>query len=177
MTVSVIIWKINVAMTLKSLYWKPKKHNPQGEYWHGIERHLCIPRSKLLKYFNDDGNVRTDLNIHKVCNGEFSVRYNADNDENAVCGKVTKETITFCRWLYDQMKLHKDISIWAMADEYMIFLDRMEKEIKKKDIYVVRYCYSGLPDLPGHIMMGVAAQIWPRFQLAGFDHCYDDYER
>lgn len=165
-----------VAMTIKSLLWKPKKNNPQGEYWHGIGRHLCIPRNRLHEYFDENGNVRSDLDIHKVCRGEFSMRYTSDHDENVVCGKVTKETITFGKWLYEQMTLHKDTSIWAMSKEYMVFLNRMENEIKKKDIYVVRCCYSGLPDLKGNIMMGEGRMIWPRLQKAGFDYCYDDIE-
>ena len=159
----------NVAMTLKPLYWIPKKKNPRGEYWNGVRACRCIPRSKLGKYFDDAGNVRKDLNIHNICKGEFTDVFESNT---AVCGQITKETIAFCKWLFKEMSEKKDNSIWALNDEYMYFINRIENEIKKKKLYVMYFSYDGECTQDGMIFLGTGDYRWPRIKEGGFDYCY-----
>lgn len=165
----------NIALTLFPLDYlvNPRTKKAHLENVYGF---FCISKKKIFTYFNKDGTVKNDLNINNLLKSSLSSQSYPDSSlakRKILCGKVTSETIKFCKWIYTKLVQKRNTSAWALKGEYNRQIKYIENELKNgKEIYIVVLATSG--ELKGDVIeIPHDCENWFKVLTdAGFKHCY-----
>ena len=136
------VWFRNyTALTVGGLdFW-----NQDGSQLLAICGGHCIRNNHLNRYFDKDGNLRTDLDFNKVCE---DIRWHYDGEPNVGqrnCCRVTDKTVQFSEWLFNQIRLNsifwKDTRYgYDCEKEFPEALQKV-KDALQQGLYVY-YCFA-----------------------------------
>lgn len=157
------------AMEIKYSDWS----NKQYEWiYNFIPAGICIDDEELGKWFDANGEVRSDLNILEVIpklswNTEDGMSENEDIVyERRLMGKVTDKTLKFTKWLHDKVvELYGAEAAGYYSDSKIKPEDQLaeyEKNLTEgKKLYLTRFSYEGDAMCYGHIYIA-ETENWKR---------------
>ncbi len=133
---------------------------------------ICVDDEELDKWFDANGEVRSDLDIFEVIpklswNTEDGMCENEDIVyERRLMGKVTDKTLKFTKWLHDKVvELYGAEAAGYYSDskiEPEAQLAEYEKNLAEgKKLYLTRFSYDGDAMCYGHIYIA-ETENWKR---------------
>lgn len=125
---------------------------------------ICILDEEIKNYFDENDNVRSDLDFLTIFKQLNWYAFNKDDQpdgeneqivyENAsIMGKVNKYSIKFTKWLYENTRKHfNDVNISSNGCDDVVDLVKISTALANgHKLYYTRYSYQGDAECYGHI--------------------------